>query len=197
MIRNLQSGCSGQRRYTSISFLRKTPSARVLLERPDARATQSGAAHRCGGYGHREASVERRAQRPSRLGDRPGWCSRTTGTRCGPKCSSCSAMIPSGFGRTRLCDACPILAPSGGSTGRCRLYRSPTGQRHPLSSRYRPHAIPSADRRLRRAPHPERPEDTENDPVPEARPRPRDLLAGHDRCSRLPGDHPSRLNEVS
>ena len=41
-------------------------------------------------------------------------------------------------------------------------HRPPPGERRPLSSRHRPHAIPSADRRLRRAPPRERPDHTRN-----------------------------------
>ena len=43
----------------------------------------------------------------------------------------------------------------------------PTGQRRPLSSRHRPHAIPPADRRLRRTTDCWRPDQTRDHPVPQ------------------------------
>ena len=62
----------------------------------------------------------------------------------------------------KLCGACPIPAASGRTTGRHRLYRwgPSTGQRRPLSSRHRPHAVPPADCRLRRTTHSGRPDQT-------------------------------------
>ena len=71
----------------------------------------------------------------------------------------------------------------------------PTGQRRPLSSRHRPHAIPPADRRLRRTTDCWRPDQTRDHPVPQTLPRPRDLPAGHDRLSSAPSRHPGRLND--
>ena len=97
----------------------------------------------------------------------------------------------------KLCGACPIPASSGNDHRPAPPQSGwpPTGQRRPLSSRHRPHAIPPADRRLRRTTDCWRPDHTRYHPVPHTLPRPRDLPAGHDRLSSAPSRHPGRLND--
>ncbi|MET7701567.1 transposase [Streptomyces sp. NPDC005485] len=77
----------------------------------------------------------------------------------------------------KLAGIAPVPTGSGMTSGRHRIKprRPPTAQRRDLPNRHRPHALPPAHDRLRRAPHRRRQDETRDHPLPQALRHPRGL----------------------